>query len=55
MKSETNTPEYRKFSEALKKILSVSHADMKKQLDKEKRQKKRKKRAKASASHAPAV
>jgi hypothetical protein len=55
MKREPETPEYRRFSRALRKVLSVSHTEMKAKLDAEKRSKARRKRSKASASHAPAV
>ena len=35
--------EYKNFSEALKKVLQVSHSEMKAELDKEKKQKEKKK------------
>jgi hypothetical protein len=53
MKKESGTPEYRKFADALRTVLSVRHSKMRAQLDADRREG-RKKRAKASASRVPA-
>jgi hypothetical protein len=55
MKKESETPEYRKFSEALRKVLSVSHDDLKARLADDKARKEQKERSKSSASRAPAA
>jgi hypothetical protein len=55
MKHESETPEYQKFSDALRKVLSVPHAKLKAKLEAEKHARARKKRAKlSSASRATA-
>lgn len=54
MKTDADTsPEYQRFENLLKTVLSVPHSEIKRQLDDEKKSKaKRKKRAKTSpASH----
>lgn len=48
MKSKPRTAEYKTFSAALQKVLSVSHSDMQRMLEAEKAAKKRKPRASAS-------
>jgi hypothetical protein len=50
MKQESETPEYTKFSDALRTVLSVPRAKLKAKLDAEKRARARKKRAKVSAA-----
>jgi hypothetical protein len=50
MKQESESPEYAKFSDALRKVLSVPHSQLKAKLDAEKRARARKKRAKVSAA-----
>jgi hypothetical protein len=50
MKTESDTPEYRIFSDALRKVLSVPRAKLKAKLAAEKRARARKKRAKVSAA-----
>jgi hypothetical protein len=42
------TPEYERFTGALRKVLQVSHTEMKAQLDAEKQQKKERPKGKAS-------
>jgi hypothetical protein len=52
---DPNTPEFRKFKDAMKQILSVSHDELKRREEEWKKQRKgRKKRTKPSASRAPA-
>jgi hypothetical protein len=60
MKSDEETsPEFERFSQFVRKVVSVPHSEIKRQLDKEKKQRERqkKKRAKTSpasrASNAP--
>jgi hypothetical protein len=50
MKDEPNTPEFRKFKDAMKQILSVSHEELKRREAEWKKQRAAKKRAKPSAS-----
>jgi hypothetical protein len=52
--TKTHSPEYATFSSALQKVLQVSHAELKSQLEVEKKRKKRKPK-KASASRDSAV
>jgi hypothetical protein len=49
MKHESDSSEYARFSDALRKVLSVPHSELKAKLDAEKRQRARKKRAKLSS------
>jgi hypothetical protein len=50
MKQIKNTPEYRRFEEALQTVLRVSHADLKAELEAEKKEKKRRRAKHACAS-----
>jgi len=51
VKTKTQSPEYNKFASALRKVLAVSHSDIKAMLDAEKRTKRRH-RTRRSASRA---
>jgi hypothetical protein len=51
MKQIKTTQEYRRFEEALQTVLRVSHADLKAELEAEKKEKRRRRAKQPRASH----